>query len=328
MFAWLFWATAEIVSWRYNNKKTDFQNIFTVTFLQSILAFIFNIAVIHIFLRIQKINKNNSYKYFLYGFIIISFSALIVFFNSTIYFRLFRNSSEFIDLPNIIINTLEKIIYLAGFTIVYFMIRNLKQLQAQKEETLAAKKLALESELQLLQQQINPHFLFNTLNSLRNLITNDTEKARNMVDYISEFLRSSININDIPKKEIQEELKLLDNYLNIQKIRWEKDLVIQKDISKNTLTILVPSLILQPLVENAIKHGMKSGQVLTIAISIQKENDYLSILVSNNGELKGTKKGNGTSNIIKRLQLLYKNDASFKLYEKNGFVYSDVNIKI
>ncbi len=251
-----------------------------------------------------------------------------MFCNNNIYFSL-MDISQSLTSTNIIINTLQKIIYVTGFTTLFFMIRNLKELQHQKQETLTARQLATESQLQLLQEQVNPHFLFNSLNSLRSLILIDTSKARDMVTSISEFLRVALTSSHSSKRLVSEELKVLNDYLNIQKIRWEDDLIVVYDLASNVSNLKIPTLMLQPLVENAIKHGMKDGKVLTIEVNIQKNRDKLIILIKNNGSLKiNVNHSGGNKNIIKRLDLIYGNAAHFSLYENEGKVHSKIIIKI
>ncbi|GAB1855554.1 hypothetical protein MHTCC0001_03880 [Flavobacteriaceae bacterium MHTCC 0001] len=330
VFAWLFWAIAEVVSWKYYNHKILYSKVITIKLLQMFVALVFNIIVIRFFLIIQKNNIQNNSKFVLYTISIVIFSIIIVVCNSSIYMYFMDNTSLIYDLHNVFINVLQKIIYLTGFTTLFFMIRNLKELQYQKQKAISAQKLATESQLQLLQQQINPHFLFNTLNSLRNLISSDTQKARNMVNYISEFLRESLLSNNATTKLVSEEIIVLDNYLNIQKIRWGNDLIINKDIGKGVLDLKIPSLMLQPLAENAIKHGMVSNKILTINISIKKQDNTLFISVSNNGKLTKPNKteSGGNTNITKRLDLLYGNNASFEMKALNDTVYSTITIKL
>ncbi len=328
--AWFFWAISEVVSWKYYNQKILYSKVINVKLVQMAVALIFNLVLVQMFLGIQKIKIKSGLRFLIYTVAIIFFSVITVICNSLFYAFIVNAANPLLDLHNIFINVLQKIIYLTGFTTLFFMIRNLKELQHQKKAAINAQKLAVESQLQLLQQQINPHFLFNTLNSLRSLISSDTQKARNMVNYISEFLRESLLNNSATTKLISEEVAILDNYLNIQKIRWGNDLVIEKDINSDVLGLKMPSLVLQPLAENAIKHGMKSNEILTVKICMAKKNNVLLISISNNGELSNLSKNEmgGNSNIIKRLDLLYGDNAIFEVKENNNKVYSNITIKL
>ncbi len=330
VLAWLFWALAEAVSWKYYDHKTPYPKVVFVIFIQFIVAIFFNLVLIKAFVIVQKKKFNNqNTTYTLYTFLVIVFSIIIVLCNSSFFAFYINVNTPILNIHNLLINVLQKNIYLTGFTTLFFMIRNLKELQYQKNEAMAAQKLAAESQLQLLQQQINPHFLFNTLNSLRSLINSDTQKARKMVNYISEFLRESLLTNNLTTKFISEEIKVLDNYLNIQKIRWGNELMVKKEISKDLLELKIPSLILQSLAENAIKHGMISNEILTIKVRIKKECNTLFISIINNGKLAqlNKKEKGGNYNIIKRLDLLYGKDASFEVKELDNNVYSNIIIK-
>lgn len=329
MLAWVFWAIAGIVSWNYSNKEIEYSTVLFVKSVQAAIPFFYNLIVVSIFIRVQKQVSHKHYKLILYILIIVVISLLTVFCNTTAFRFLMDKPEMFIKLSAYPKYTLQKIIYFTGFTALFFMIRNLKELQFQKEQLLEAKNLAVESQLQLLQQQINPHFLFNALNSLRSLISSDTTKAREMVTNISDFLRETLQSNNKDEISVSEEIKILESYLEIQKIRFGTDLIIKYHIEPEILNYKVPAFILQPLAENAIKHGMKTGTILKLSIRIKNRDNALQFSVRNNGKLEkeNSIKGNGNANIQKRLELLYANNASFDIYESDNYVYSDIRIK-
>ena len=167
------------------------------------------------------------------------------------------------------------------------------------------------SRLQTLQMQLNPHFLFNTLNSIASLIHENPRVADEMVSSLSEFLRLTLKTSDRSEVTLREELDFLDHYLAIEAVRFGARLRVEKQIEPTTLNALVPVLILQPLVENAIKHGVEQ-QVAPVLVRITAKcrGDTLLLEVADNGrgfkDLKSGKlaEGVGLSNTRARLQEL------------------------
>lgn len=186
--------------------------------------------------------------------------------------------------------------------------------QEQKEmnnRRLEAKNLSKEAELFKLRQQLQPHFLFNSLNSISALTGSNPGKARHMIQQLSDFLRGTLRKNEQQWNTLEEELKYLELYLDIEKVRFGHRL--QTEINYNgadILSFILPSLLLQPIVENAIKFGLydTTGEVM-IKITATPEDDHLQIVVENPFDaettqpLKGT--GFGLSSIQRRLFLLF-----------------------
>lgn len=179
--------------------------------------------------------------------------------------------------------------------------------------------LVVKSRLDALANQINPHFLFNTLNSISSLIRTNPAKARTMVIKLSHILRKLLQEHE-NVITLREELEFIDNYLDIEEIRFGKDkLRVEKEIEPETLACLIPSMILQPIVENSIKHGISpkiEGGRITIRAA--RHQDRLSIEVEDNGIgmpedqiPKIYSSGIGISNIIERLKVVYQSDYSF-----------------
>ena len=162
--------------------------------------------------------------------------------------------------------------------------------------------------LQTLQMQIQPHFLFNTLNSIASLIHENPRAADEMIGSMSDFLRLTLGTSDRPEISLSEELVYLDHYLAIEKIRFGERLTVEKQIEPAALDSLVPVLILQPLVENAVKHGVeKQLAPVLVRITAWRAGNFLRLQVSDNGHgLKEAKdkfvEGVGLSNTRSRLQ--------------------------
>jgi len=179
------------------------------------------------------------------------------------------------------------------------------------------KNLATEAELKSLKFQINPHFIFNSLNSLSALTTIDPKKAKVMIQKLADFLRFTLSNNEIQKNKLYDELKNIKLYLEIEKIRFEDKFEYVEIINEECKKVLVPNMILQPLIENAIKHAVyETLEKITLTLSCERENDYLHIKLSNNFDSDSkTNKGPGIglNNIGERLKLLYGRDDLFKI---------------
>jgi two-component system LytT family sensor kinase len=180
------------------------------------------------------------------------------------------------------------------------------------------------AQLQVLNMQLHPHFLFNTLHSISTLISEDPETARQMVLKLSDLLRASLNKIEQPAVPLQQELELLECYISIEQTRFKDRLTIEREIDPNTLACEVPTMILQPLVENAIRHGIgKHRQADRISIVVRRSNGRLLLEVQNRiGSVENggpaPVRGIGLSNTRARLEQLYSNHHSFEIANRKG----------
>ncbi len=168
-------------------------------------------------------------------------------------------------------------------------------------------ELKIKAELDALQSKINPHFLYNALNSIADLTITDSVKARVMTLALSDLFRYSINNTNGVYNTVDEELKIISTYMDIEKIRFEDRLVYKVSVGANTARLLIPKFLLQPLVENAIKHGLKkSGQILIIIETTSSENE-LKICIFDNGSPfpENLVPGYGMKNVMDKLKLIY-----------------------
>ena len=180
------------------------------------------------------------------------------------------------------------------------------------------------AQLQVLNMQLHPHFLFNTLNSISTLISDDPRTARQMVLKLSDLLRASLNKIDQPAVPLQQELELLECYISIEQTRFKDRLVIEKEIAPSALVCEVPTMILQPLVENAVRHGIgKHRHADHICIVAQRINGRLLLEVRNcigsveNGG-SAPARGIGLTNTRARLEQLYSSQHSFEIANREG----------
>ena len=176
---------------------------------------------------------------------------------------------------------------------------------------------ARDAELKALKAQINPHFLFNSLNSISALTSVDPVRARDMCVLLGDFLRLTLGLGEKAVVHFSEELELLQKYLAIEKIRFGDRLNMQENIQEESRTCMLPPLLLQPLVENAVKHGIASlpegGNVRLIA---ERQNGRLAILVENSWDPDappGRSGGLGLKNVQQRLEARYGKEASLRV---------------
>ncbi len=166
-----------------------------------------------------------------------------------------------------------------------------------------------EAELNVLKSQLNPHFIFNSLNSISSLTMTSPEKAQDMVIKLSEFLRYSLHKNQDRNTTLQEELQSLKLYLDIEKIRFGERLCLQEDILKDCLQKELPHMLLQPIFENAIKHGVhESTEPVSIDVEGRCTADLLTLKISNTYDPEAVAKkgeGVGLNNVRNRLRLVY-----------------------
>jgi len=227
-------------------------------------------------------------------------------------------------------------IVMLAWSALYFLIKYYQVYQEMQRSALKSAAMAHEAQLKMLRYQLNPHFLFNTLNAISTLVLEkETELANRMVTKLSSFLRHSLDNDPMQKVTLEQELAALMLYLDIEKVRFEDRLKLEVDVPKDAALALIPSLLLQPLVENAIKYGVarsESGGVLRIAARVFA-GDLLLELSDNgpgvelvDGEIPSAA-GVGLRNTRERLSELYGNRHSFRLSttEPQGLT---VNIRI
>lgn len=261
----------------------------------------------------------------------ISYMAYIKFAYSIVYNRpdVYDHPSQ--SLKNNIIFILNYIVYFIIWTVFYVAIKGLMELNKGRETRLQLESNLKESQLNTLKGQINPHFMFNSLNNIRGLMLEDVERARNMLTALSETLRYSLTKSDANAIALEDELEMVENYIAISKIQLEDRLTFEEHIDEASLHTQIPPMIIQMLIENAIKHGisnLKAGG--TIRLTTQIKDSQLLIEVANTGSLTPSEDSTqlGVNNIKQRLHLLYGAAATFSLKEIENQVVATIKIPV
>ncbi|RAJ98959.1 sensor histidine kinase [Aliidiomarina maris] len=227
-------------------------------------------------------------------------------------------------------HTVAKLYIILSWSGLYFVIKYYQMLQDEKQKALTAVSMAHQSQLKMLRYQLNPHFLFNTLNAISTLILVEESKAANkMMSRLSDFLRFSLDNEPIKRITLAREIEVLMLYLDIEKVRFEERLQVRTDISDDAAKALVPSMFLQPIIENSIKYAIaKLESQGIIEIKAWVANETLHVQISDNGpevytpetETKSVQRqsgGVGLSNTKERLKALYGKQYYFNLSANN-----------
>lgn len=216
------------------------------------------------------------------------------------------------------------------FVLIYYMILNHEDLQQKLKVEAELNNLIREAELNALKSQINPHFLFNSLNSISSLTMTDPEKAQEMVIKLSDFMRYSLSYDRNETTSLRNELENTEKYLDIEKVRFGNRLNYTSQISEACLDAVIPNMILQPLFENAIKHGVyKSTEEVRIELRCEPKDEFIELRIINDFDPDASRakgEGIGLKNIRKRLQLMYHSNELLQV--KMGKIEFEVILRI
>lgn len=199
---------------------------------------------------------------------------------------------------------------IGGIALMNILWANVQQQEADSQRNAEVQKLATEAELYRIREQLKPHFLFNSLNSIQALIGSEPRRARLMVQQLSDFLRSTIRRDENQWIPLAQELEILQLYLEIEKVRFGHRLQVEVAVPEQAAALQLPALLLQPVVENAIKFGLYDTlEAVTITIEAQQQEHNLVVTISNpydahtSAGRKGT--GYGLASVQRRLDLLF-----------------------
>ncbi|MEZ4416806.1 MAG: histidine kinase [Gemmatimonadota bacterium] len=214
-----------------------------------------------------------------------------------------------------------------GFVILVGAVHAVRGWQEQQRRRLHQAQLEArlhEARLQALQGQLQPHFLFNTLNTISSVMYGDPERADRLLSRLSELLRFSLAAPSRPQVTVEEELQILERYLEIMRTRFDDRLRVSTRVGEGAREALVPSFLLQPLVENAIQHGGDRAGPLSVWVTMETENALLTVRVEDDGVgLEGEptaafSRGIGLSNTRERLRLLFGDGADLEVAPRSG----------
>ncbi len=220
--------------------------------------------------------------------------------------------------------------YIGVWIIIYFMYKILQLNNIIIKEKLMIENLAKTTELELLKTQLNPHFLFNALNSIKALVIINPEQSRDAIVKLSELLRFTLQYGKERLIPIKDEITEVRKYLELEQLRFGKRLIAEYSIDENSLSQTVPPAIVLTLAENAVKHGVtKEIEDSIIVVSSLIENNNLVVKVKNNGHYKPTDTtGIGLKHITKRLDEIFQGKAVFSVYQEDKNVVAAIKIPL
>ncbi len=285
--------------------------------------------IVIIILIVTKIMIDRNYKWsyiigfhfifsWVYGFLVSLSGELYFIFTEGGTFQLFSTNG----ILDIIYTSSRDFLGYVGFVSIiysyYYIARSTKmELQrAQLSEQL------MNIRMEALKSQLNPHFLFNTLNSISALIQEDQKKAQDMIANLGDLLREILILKDENLIPLHQEIKVLEKYIDIMMVRFSDHLDFNIKIEENCVNMLVPCMLIQPIIENSLKHGYSYGTTsLRVKLQIHEKDDKLIIHIENDGKsLDKNKLNNGTGlrNIKERLITLYNHDSEFLFNNVKG----------
>lgn len=342
----LFW-TLQIVGWsgymldRYLSAEGGF---FPVYFIYLVVACALTFALRPIYRRVWR-NKSSVLKIgltivvcsIIAAYLWLIFGEIVFAMTGIRQFPVPREKSLIAYLIDTFKYSLQhhKPFLFLSWSALYFGIKYWQSKREEEENALKAEALAKEAELKMLRYQLNPHFLFNSLNSASALISENPPRAEKMINELSDFLRYSLVNTKTNTVTLKDEIEALKNYLNIEQVRFEEKLQVNFDIAPETENFPLPNFLLHPLVENAVKYGMQTSELpLQIEIKAERKNNKLFIEISNSGKWFNSNGTNpqsngmrvGIENVKKRLEQFFPDRHCFQTFERDNIVYVSLEI--
>ncbi len=241
-------------------------------------------------------------------------------------------ASNSFDLVQLIVSFLNNLFLVLLWSLFYFAYHYFTIAQTARVARYKSEAAARDAQLNTLKGQINPHFMFNSLNNIRALMLEDVSRSREMLTKLSDLLRYSMTISEKRVVPLREEIAIVRDFLDLNKIQFEEKLQYQFQVDASLNDVQIPPMIVQILVENSVKHGIssnaKGGEVI---IAARKEEKTLILEVSNSGKWSADSKrsdshGIGLPNIRKRLQIIYGDQASLHLSQENDLVTARIRL--
>jgi len=334
----LIFVTAELAENYYNLTSDDFHfalNIL-VNELTGAYSFALLIPVMIYFFRKFQLTKDTFTKYFplymLFSIVIGLTHTGMMYSSRTILYPVFGfGEYDYGYIPfRIVMEYLKQLGFFWVVFVIYTLIKTFKEKEAHRIKTAQLEDQLTKSRLETLKMQLNPHFLFNTLNMISSTMYEDIQAADKMIATLSDLLRITLKSSNKGLNTLENEFEILDLYIEIMKARFKEKLEVKIITEKSVENALVPNFLFQPLVENSIKYGMENLTTTRIEISAQKNGDKLLMQVKDNGPGINQqthvilKSGVGLSNTVERLEKLYGKDYEFNLnnLDEGGLVIS------
>jgi len=315
-----------------NNIESIAQNVIIIDSLSSfILLFFINIAIwyyirFNVFLKLtfDKI----IIRYFIIGAILTAFWILI---SLLLFIFIIPDKKDFtLFAQNIIkLKAIYGMIIFSAMIIFYNIVIINRQNIERKEESIILETMIQQEKLNNLKSQINPHFLFNSLNSISYLIYENQDYAHEAIVKLSDYFRYSLSLSKNQFTKVADEIENIKRYFEIEEIRFPNKMKIDFKIDKECEKYKIPVLILQPLAENAVKYGVYENiDISKINIVVEDNQDYCKFEITNNFDQENTnKKGTGTGieNVRKRLSLIYHRDDLLKIDKTDNLFKISIN---
>ncbi len=275
--------------------------------------------------------SSKDYKTILLGYATFSSVFFLSLFIAVPFYIYYHHKPLKMETLVLVSNLINAFTFILFWLVFYISIKLFFVQRKNKIERLELENSLKESQLNTLKGQINPHFMFNSMNNIRGLMLEDVEKSREMLTRLSDLLRYSLTKSKVDIIPLEDELEMVDHYISLSKIQLEERLTYQQDVPPELLHQEIPPMLILMLVENAIKHGISNlPQGGVVHLSVNKKDDFLQIKVSNTGKIL-PKKGStqvGLENIEKRLALIYKKQAKFSLEENGKNVIATIQIPL
>lgn len=304
-----------------SGKSLSTEDLFTLFFV-----FVTGLSLTHMYRHLIL-----KYNWFQFNLLHIISRVLISSFVLGLIFEISLFLSSYIYVENnqiasnstLIIKILNWAFILFLWSLIYFSFHYFERYRNEEIKNLKWQAAKNEIELNKLKSQLNPHFIFNAMNSIRALIDENPQKAKKSVNQLSNILRTTLQMGKYKTVSLEDELSVVVDYLELEKTRFEERLNYSIETQKDTLQIQIPALMLQTLVENGIKHGIaklpKGGK---IHINTYLDSNKLVVEIENTGQLnphieKENESGFGIANTLQRLSLLYENNAEFSINNHN-----------
>jgi len=303
------------VFWYDISVSTSLAESFVIFILYPIMG-----ASIWFIIQYNRLDENDWSKNILFHFVAATILDIIWLYLGYVFVKLVEESSIDYILKTLPSKMLTGYLLYAGYVVFFYAVNYYNSLREKIKKEAEMKMLVRDAELNALKSQINPHFLFNSLNSISSLTMSRPEKAQEMVINLSSFMRYSLQHSREETVSLKDELDHIKLYLSIEKIRFGKKLNPVFNIDEACLKARIPNMILQPLFENAIKYGVyEATEPVSIVMSCRTEPTYFQITIENEYDpltAKNKGEGIGLQNIRQRLELIYGNPGLLRVTDQ------------